>query len=64
MTHMILRVTILHPQTQQMSNAGMHEVEENMHICIGIDIMERRLIQQTAERQEKGDKTSNNVLES
>ena len=63
-TLMILWVAILHLETQQMFNAGMHVVEENMHICMGMDSLERRLTQQKVEMQGKGDKTSNSILES
>ena len=59
--HVILQATILHPQTQMFS---AHMEEENVHICIDIDSLERRPAQQKVERQEKCDKISNNVLES
>ena len=62
--HGILQVITLHPWTQQIFNVGMHVVEENVHICMNIDSLERRLDQQKVERQEKDEKTSNNILES
>ena len=62
--HEILQVIILHPQTQKMSNAGTNVVEGNVHICMDIDSLEKRLNQPKAERQEKDGKTSNSILES
>ena len=52
------------PQTQQTFNTGSYMVEENMHICTGVDSLERRLAQQKVERQGKGDKTLKSILES
>ena len=62
--HVILWATILHPQTQQTFSAGTHVEEDNVHFFMDIDSLERRPTQQKVERQGKGDKISNNVLES
>ena len=51
------------PQTQQIFNSGIHMAEENVHICMGIDCLEKRPTQQKVEGQGKGDKISNSVLE-
>ena len=56
---MILQVTTLHPQTQQMFSTGMHVEEDNMYFCMDIDSSEKRPTQQKVERQGKGDKISN-----
>ena len=63
-SHVILWVTILHPQTQQMFSAGTHMEEENVHFCTDIDSLEKNPTQQKVERQENGNRISNNVLES
>ena len=62
--HVILQATTLHPQIQQKFNAGTHVEEENAHFCMDIDSSEGRPIQQKVERQGKGDKIPNNILES
>ena len=62
--HMILQVITLHPQTQYMFSAGTQVEEENMHFYMDIYSLQRKLAQQKARRQRKGDRILNNKLES
>ena len=51
-------VIILHPQTQQMFNAGMYVEEANTLFSTDIDFLVKRPDQQKAGKPERDDKTT------
>ena len=61
--HAILWAITLHSQTQQIFSTGTHVEEENMYFCMDTDSLEKRLTQQKAGRQGKGDRILNNELD-
>ena len=60
----ILWAITLHHLTQQMFSTGTQVEEQNVHFCMDIDSLDKRLTQQKAGRQGKGDKILNNELKS